>query len=100
MHSLSCLRFWGFAAVGICLLLCLSSLVVVTGPLALAGVALLLRRGGQPRDGFGVVSGLGLACLLVAYLNRGPGSLDAVPWLAAGGALLIADVVGFSAARR
>ena len=48
----------------------------------------------QSRDHWeGVLTGIGLPFLYVAYINRGPGDFSPWPWLAIGIALTVAGVV-------
>jgi hypothetical protein len=85
-------------------------------PVAIIGTVLLLRQPASPRGVTGLISGLGLPLLYVAFLNRGYGgpachtsgsatahtfgyqctqALDPWPWLAAGLVLIAAGVVAF-----
>jgi hypothetical protein len=82
---------WSLAFVGI------ASIGLFILPLALAATVLLAPRTPSGGSAFGLVSGLGLAPLYVAYLNR-PGSVQAWspwPWAATGATFLTAGVVMF-----
>ena len=75
-------------------------------PVAIIGTVLLARQPASLRGAPGLVAGLGLSPLYVAFLNRGYGgpacqtnqctqALDPWPWLAAGLVLVVAGVVVF-----
>ena len=51
------------------------------------------------RSALGLISGVGLLFLLVAYINRN-GPFDPHTWGAAGSVLLAAGIIGFILARR
>jgi len=70
-------------------------------PLFLLAGVLIARRTRYPLDVLGLVVGLGIPCLVVAYTNRGShpcghgsfnscGGFDPHPWLVVGAALVIA----------
>ena len=85
-------------------------------PFALGGLFLLLRWGGDRRSSVGLISGLGLPLLYIAFLNRdGPGTICSSygnggrqcvdewspwPWLLIGLALVTAGIVLFVRLRR
>lgn len=85
-------------------------------PFALLGLFILLKWGGDRRSSVGLISGVGLPLLYVAYLNRdGPGWVcrtygnggqtceDAGspwPWLLIGTALVVTGVLLFERVRR
>jgi len=115
------LRAWPFLAwaavgAGACLtLLTVFTIGIFVLPLVIAATVTLLRwRGGRTVTAVGVISGLGLVPLYVAYLNRGgPGDVCSSaaagqicttegspwPWFAAGVALIIAGVAAFALLR-
>jgi hypothetical protein len=79
-------------------------------PFAVAGVVLLAGRHHLDRSAWGLICGIGLLCLYVAYVQRkGPGVvswhtatasgadtyLDPRPWLAAGLLLILVSVGAF-----
>ena len=64
---------------------------VVALPLAVLGTAWLVRA--RRPGAAGVLSGLGLPLLLVAFINRTGSSLSPWPWLAAGLVLVAAGLV-------
>ena len=85
-------------------------------PFALVGLFILLKWGGDRRSSVGLISGLGLPLLYVAFLNRdGPGNICSSygnggqrcvdewspwPWLLIGSALLAAGIALFVRLRR
>ena len=85
-------------------------------PVAIIATLLLARRHRPADELFGLVAGLGLPVLFVAYLNRdGPGNICTTardgaqsctekwspwPWLAAGLLLVVTGIVAFVADRR
>lgn len=100
---------WGFAFVG------MASIGLLILPLALVGTAVISRVDSSFLGLPGVLTGLGVAPLLVAYLNRhGPGAVcthtatggscgqEWSPWpsLLAGVALVTAGIFWFSARAR
>lgn len=91
--------FTAWAAIGCLAALGSLSVQVLIAPLAAVAVLALIARRSVPRAAFVLFTGIGAACLLVAYLNRrGPGlvawhtatsaganeHLDPRPWPAAG----------------
>ena len=101
--------FTAWAAIGCLAALGSLSVQVLIAPLAAVAVLALITRRKVSRAAFGLFSGIGAACLLVAYLNRrGPGVvawhaatsagadeyLDPRPWLAVG---LVFAAIGLGA---
>jgi hypothetical protein len=102
--------FFAWAAVGVGVALIVSVLGIFAVPLALLVAVLLILFRHADRSAFGVLAGMGLLSLYVAYVQRkGPGTvywhtatssgseqyLDPRPWLVAGILLVAAGVVGF-----
>jgi hypothetical protein len=102
--------FFAWAAVGVGTALAISMLGVFAAPLALCVAIVLIVRHHVGRSTFGILVGMGLLFLYVAYVQRqGPGTvywhtatesgaetyLDPRPWLAAGLLLVVAGVAGF-----
>ena len=102
--------FLAWAAVGVGFALGISALGVFALPVALLVTALLVLRRHADRSAFGILVGIGLLALYVAYVQRtGPGTvswqtatasgsdqyLDPRPWLAAGILLVAVGVVAF-----
>jgi hypothetical protein len=100
---------WGFTFVGI------ASIGLLILPLALVGTAVISRTDSSFSGLPGALTGLGVAPLLVAYLNRhGPGDVcthtatggscgqewNPWPWLLAGMALITAGILWFRARAR
>jgi hypothetical protein len=108
---------WAALGAGICLsLLTVLSIGLFVVPFVVGGlIALLLWPGSRTSAALGVISGLGLVPLLVAYLNRGgPGDVCTTsasggqscntewspwPWLGAGLALVALGAVAFGLLR-
>ena len=102
--------FLAWAAVGVGFALGISALGLFAVPLALLVTILLIVRHHADRSAFGVLAGMGLLSLYVAYVQRkGPGTvywhsatasgadqyLDPRPWLVAGILLVAAGVAAF-----
>ena len=102
--------FFAWAAVGSGFALVISALGVFTVPVALLLTVLLVLRHHADRSALGILAGIGLLALYVAYVQRkGPGTvswhtatasssdqyLDPRPWLAAGILLVAVGVVAF-----
>ena len=109
-HRIRCAWFWAWVPVGALGALGFISAfgVLALGP-ALIVVALLARNRTARRSAFGLVTGAGLALLLIAYLQRdGPGTtcyrtattagcdqhLNPLPWLLVGLLLVAGGYVG------
>ena len=107
--------FTAWAALGCVAVLGTLSVQVFIAPLAAVVVLALIARHIVSRAAFGLFTGIGAACLLVAYLNRrGPGLvawhtatsagadeyLDPRPWLAAGLAFAAIGLAAFLWHRR
>jgi hypothetical protein len=107
-HITACGWFWAWAIVGVGAALAAVSL----GPILLLPVAaiaaVMARRSSIRRSAFGVLSGVGILLLYVAYLQRhGPGTtcwqtatasgcdhpLNPLPWAIAGGAFFVGGIV-------
>lgn len=112
-HSTGCAWFWAWALVGAGLALSMISFIGVLTILPVAIVGLLLARRGRVSP-FGLVSGVGVMLLVVAYLQRqGPGTtctytatgssceqhLNPIPWLVVGLVCFAAGVVGHARRR-
>jgi hypothetical protein len=93
-HLVGCAWFWVWALVGFGLALGAVSLGgLVVFPLVL--VALSMASSETIRhSAFGLLTGAGGLCLLVAWLQRGGENLDARPWLALGLVLALVGLVG------
>jgi hypothetical protein len=93
-HLTGCSWFWVWALVGFGFALGAVSL----GPLLIAPIGLLALAltysGTIRRSAFGLLTGAGALCLVVAGLQQGTGNLDARPWLVAGVVLAVTGLVG------
>jgi uncharacterized membrane protein len=93
-HLVGCAWFWVWALVGFGLALGAVSLgLLVNGPVALLALWLSSNETAR-RSAFGLLSGAGALCLLVAWLQQGGDSLDARPWLAIGLVLALSGLLG------
>jgi hypothetical protein len=107
-HAVGCSWFWAWALVG-----CASAFgLLVAGMLALAPVAaviwLMASRPTIRRSAFGIVTGVGVPLLYIAWVQRaGPGTtcwqtasasgcdqhLNPLPWLFIGFALFVGGII-------
>jgi hypothetical protein len=115
-HRGACwVSFTAWTALGCLAALGSLSVQVLIAPLAAVIVLALIARHSVSRAAFGLFTGMGALCLLVAYLNRrGPGLvtwhsatsagadeyLDPRPWLAAGLAFAAIGLAAFLWRRR
>ena len=115
-------KLWSFLAwpvVGAALsfgILALMTIGIFILPFALTGLFILLRWGGDRRSSVGLISGIGLPLLYVAFLNRdGPGTICSSygnggqqcmdewspwPWFLIGAALVATGIALFVRLRR
>jgi hypothetical protein len=115
-------KLWSFLAwpvVGAALsfsVLALMTIGIFILPFALLGLFILLKWGGDRRSSFGLISGIGLPLLYVAFLNRdGPGTICSSygnggqqcmdewspwPWFLIGAALVATGIALFVRLRR
>jgi hypothetical protein len=92
-HLLGCAWFWAWALLGAAAALGALSLgPLVTIPTLVVGVVLYQRRGAA--GVFGLLSGIGLILLVIAYIQRSGQFYDPLNWLVAGLALFTAGVAG------
>ena len=107
--------FVAWAVTGCLVALGSLSVWIFLAPLATVVVLALIARGKVSRAAFGLLAGIGVVCLFVAFTNRhGPGVvtwhtattvgtdkyLDPRPWLAAGLALAGIGIAAFLWRRR
>ncbi len=107
--------FFAWVAVGVGVALAVTALGVFAVPLALVVAVLLIVFHHADRSAFGVLAGVGLLCIYVAYVQRqGPGTvywhtatasgseqyLDPRPWLVAGVLLVTFGAGAFMRRRR
>jgi hypothetical protein len=108
-HLPACRWFWAWALVGVAAALGVVSLGLLAVLPAFLVAALLASRPAARRSAFGVVTGIGLLFVYVAWVQRaGPGTtcwhtatasgcdehLNPLPWLAAGLVLVAAGIAG------
>jgi hypothetical protein len=96
-----------------------ASIGLFIAPLAVVAIWLALRFGRAGPEMLGMVSGAGVVCLLIAFLNRGTtpcaeqghtlsaretetscGGLQPMPWLVVGLLLVAVGIVAYALARR
>ena len=109
------LWFVAWAVIGCAAGIASLSIQVMVAPLAVIAIVVLVRTRTVSRSALGLVSGVGVASLFVAWVQRrGPGTvtwhtatasgadtyLDPRPWLVAGLLLVVAGVVAFALSRR
>jgi len=95
-HARGCASFWGWVAAGWLLALSLvSSIGVLTGPVAVVAIALIAWKSRPWPEPLGLLAGIGGLCLFVASL----GTVEPLPWLAAGAVLVIVGVGGYAWSR-
>ena len=109
------LWFLAWVAVGAGFAMSISALGIFAVPLALLAAVLLIVRHHATRSALGILVGMGLLSLYVAYVQRrGPGTvywhtasasgsdtyLDPRPWLVAGIVLVVFGVVAYAWRRR
>jgi hypothetical protein len=113
-HTAGCGWFWAWAVLGCLIAFGFVSLgVLVLAPVGVAGW-LMASRPAIRRSAFGVLTGVGVLLLYVAWAQRaGPGTtcwhtgtasgcgehLNPLPWLFAGAALVIGGIVGHARRR-
>jgi hypothetical protein len=93
LHLIGCAWFWVWALLGAAAAigsLSLGPLVAI--PTLVVGVVIYQRRGA---DGtFGLLSGIGLILLVIAYIQRSGQFYDPIHWLVAGLVFFTAGIVG------
>ncbi|OAI44525.1 hypothetical protein AYO38_00055 [bacterium SCGC AG-212-C10] len=80
-------------------LISLASVGLLVAPLAVPIGLFAGWRLRNPWELLGLLSGLGLVVLLVAFIQRDGEWMDPRPWFAVGAALVAIGVLGFAAAR-
>lgn len=98
-HLAGCGRFWLWAAAGALVafsLIAAASVGLFVLPVAAFVTVLAARRARNWTETLGSLVGVGGICGLIALLQRGPGSLDARPWLAAAVLLAAAGIAGYA----
>ena len=98
-HLAGCGRFWLWAVAGALVafsLLAAASIGLFILPMAGLATVLAARRTRGRAEMLGVCVGAGAVCGLIALLQRGPGSLDATPWLVAAVLFAATGIVGYA----
>jgi hypothetical protein len=98
-HIAGCGRFWLWAVAAALVafsLIAAASIGLFVLPLAVVVTVLAARRTRNTTESLGALVGVGGICGLIALLQRGPGSLDATPWLLAATLLAVAGVAAFA----
>ena len=92
-HLVGCAWFWVWSLVGFGLALAAVSLgLILMVPLVLVAVWMASRETAR-RSAFGLLTGAGGLCLLVAWIQQGGDNLDAQPWFVFGLAFALTGVV-------
>jgi hypothetical protein len=99
MHVNGCWRFWAWGLAGALIafsLIAAASVGVFVLPFAALALAFAVRRTRDRAEMFGGLVGPAGVCLLIAWIQRGPGGFDAGPWLVAGIVLAVAGLAGYA----
>ena len=102
-HVARCGGFWLWGLAGALVtfsLLAALSIGMFFVPFALLATWLAARSSRRWPELLGGLAGAALICLVIAVLQRGPGGLDATPWLVAGAVLGALAVGGYALAAR
>jgi hypothetical protein len=102
MHLAGWGRFWLWAVAGALVafsVIAAASIGLFVLPVAALAVVLAVRRTGRRTEMMGAFPGAGGVCALIAPLQRGPGSLDATPWIVAACVLAAVGIAGFALSR-
>ena len=97
-HLAGCGRFWLWAVAGALVafsLIAAASIGLFVLPVA-GLVTVVAARTHNWTETLGALAGVGGTCGLIALLQRGPGSLDATPWLVAAVLLAAAAIAGYA----
>jgi hypothetical protein len=93
-HLVGCGWFWLWAVIGFGTALAMISLgPLLLGPVVLIGAGMALDSHAR-RSAFGLLTGAGALCLLVAWVQRSGLDLDPRPWLGIGVVLAIGGIAG------
>jgi hypothetical protein len=98
-HLAGCGRFWLWAVAGALVafsLIAAVSIGLFVLPVAALATVVAARRTHNRTEMLGALVGVGGTCGLIALLQRGPGSLDATPWLVAAILLAAAGIAGYA----
>jgi hypothetical protein len=98
-HLAGCGRFWLWSVAGALVafsLIAAASIGLFTLPVAAAVAVLAVRRTRRRAELLGAFVGTGAVCGLIALLQRGPGSLDATPWIVAAVAFAAVGIGGYA----
>jgi hypothetical protein len=102
-HLAGCGRFWLWAVAGALVtfsLLAAASIGLFILPVAGLATFFAVRQAGSRAEMLGASVGAGGVCGLIAVLQRGPGSLDATPWIVAAVVFASIGIVGYAALGR
>jgi uncharacterized membrane protein len=102
-HLGGCGRFWLWAVAGALVafsLIAAASIGLFILPVAGLVTLLAVRRTRSRAEMLGGFVGAGAVCGLIAMLQRGPGSLDARPWIIAAVVLAAVGLVGYAVLER
>ena len=102
-HLAGCGRFWLWALAGALIafsLIAAASIGLLILPVAGLITLLAVRRTRNRAEMLGAFVGAGLICGLIAMLQRGPGSLDATPWIVAAVVFAAVGLGGYAVLER
>jgi hypothetical protein len=98
-HLAGCGRFWLWAVAGALVAFSLigaASIGLFVLPAAVLVTVVAARRKRTWSETLGALVGVGGVCGVIALLQRGPGSLDATPWLVAAVLLAALGIGGYA----
>jgi hypothetical protein len=99
MHVAGCWRFWAWSLAGALIafsLIAAASVGLFVLPFAALALFFAARTTRDRAEMFGGLVGAAAISLLIAWIQRGPGGLDAGPWLVAGIVLAVAGLAGYA----
>ena len=99
MQLAGCGRFWLWSLAGALVafaLLAAASIGFLVLPFALIGLFLATRKTRDRAEMLGALAGAGAVCGAIAWIQRGPGGLDATGWLIAGAILALCGIAGYA----
>ncbi len=94
-----CWRFWAWSLAGALLsfsLIAAASIGFLVLPFAALALFFVVPRTRNRAEMFGGLVGAAAVCFAIAWIQRGPGGLDARSWLLAGIALAVAGLAGYA----
>jgi hypothetical protein len=99
MHLAGCWRFWAWSLAGALLsfsLIAAASIGFLVLPFAALALFFVVPRTRNRAEMLGGLVGAAAVCFAIAWIQRGPGGLDARSWLLAGIVLALAGLAGYA----